>query len=184
MQWNDGQRASLTKTRRAALTCLSATECDRAGNRSGPGSHGVPVIAALDDPLPVFVAYNFSHMMGPHHDGANGGPARVCSVVRPGSGQIEHGTWVSSDLPTHEPPAPGARASGVIRAVTVLVMRNMTMMMTVMTGMTMMVRPSLCRCCTCTKHRRSHYKVPKHESPRFGKGNRSAERAGIRGERI
>ena len=139
----------------------------------------MPVIAALDDPLPVFVAYNFSHMMRPHHDSANRRAARVCSVVRPGSGQIEHGTWVSSDLPTHEPPAPGARASGVIGAVTVLVMRNMSMMMmTVMSAMTMMVRPRLCRCCTCTKHCRRHYKVPKHESPRFGKGNRSAERAG------
>jgi hypothetical protein len=164
---------------------LGATECDRAGNRSGPGPHGVAVIAALDNPLTVFTAYNLSHMVGPHHDGANRRPARVCAVARPGACQVERGTWVASDLPTHEPPAPGARASGVIRAVTVMVMRNMTMMvMTVMSAMTMMVRSSLGRCCACTKHCRCHYKVPKHESPRFGKGNRSAERARIRGKRI
>jgi hypothetical protein len=67
-----------------------------------------------------------------------------------------------------------------------MVMSNMTMMMmmTVMSAMAMMVRPSLRRCCACTKHCRCHYKVPKHESPRFGKRNRSAERAEIRGERI
>jgi hypothetical protein len=149
---------------------LSATECDRAGNRSGPGAHGVPVIAALDDPLPVFTAHDLSHMVGPHHDGANGRPARICSIVDPGPGQIERGTWVSSDLPTHEPAAPGARASGVIRAVTVMIMRNMAMMMmTVMSAM-MMAGPSLRRCCACTKQCCCQYEVTKHESPRFGKG--------------
>jgi len=69
--WNDGQHADPTKTRRAGFDLLSAAECDRTGNRSGAGPHGVPVIAALDNPLTVFVAYNLSHMVGPYHDGAN-----------------------------------------------------------------------------------------------------------------
>jgi hypothetical protein len=63
-----------TRTQQRLARCfdlLSAAECDRAGNRSGPGPHGVAVIAALDNPLTVFMAYNLSHMVGPHHDGAN-----------------------------------------------------------------------------------------------------------------
>lgn len=76
------------KTRGAPLT-LSATECDGAGDRSWPGADGVPVIAALDDPLAICVAYDPAYVMGPHHDGSNGRSAGVCSVTRPGSGQIE-----------------------------------------------------------------------------------------------
>ena len=164
---------------------LGATECNRAGNRSRPGAHGVPIIAALNDPLAVLVAYDPSDMMGPHHDGADGGAARVCSIARPGASQIEGRARVASDLPAHVPPTPGARATGVIGAVTMMVMGNMTvMMMTVVSAMAMMVRPRLRRRCACTKHCRCHYKVTKHESPRFGKRNRSAERAEIRGERI
>jgi len=55
---------------------------------------------------------------------------------------------------------------------TVLVLRDMTMVvvMTVVSAMAMMVRPSLCRCCACTKHCRCHDEFPKHEGPRFGKG--------------
>jgi hypothetical protein len=68
----------------------------------------------------------------------------------------------------------------------VLDVRDMTLMvvMTVVSAMAMMMRPSLRRCCACTKHCRCHDKFPKHENPRFGKRNRSAERAGIRGKRI
>ena len=80
--------ASRIKLGGAPLT-LSAPECDGAGDRSWPGADGVPVIAALDDPLAVCVAYDRAYVMGPHHDGSNGRSAGVCSVTRPGPGQIE-----------------------------------------------------------------------------------------------
>jgi hypothetical protein len=37
----------------------------------------VAIVAALNDPLTVFLADNFPDVMAPHHDGANLGTARV-----------------------------------------------------------------------------------------------------------
>jgi hypothetical protein len=54
-----------------------APECDSACDGSGPGPYGVAVVAALNDPLTVFLADNFPDVMAPHHDGANLGTARV-----------------------------------------------------------------------------------------------------------
>jgi hypothetical protein len=68
---------------------LSAAEGDCAGDRSGPGAYRVSVIAALDDPLAVFVAYDLAHVMRPYDDGPHGRSARVCSVTRPRASEIE-----------------------------------------------------------------------------------------------
>ena len=54
-----------------------APECDGACDGSGPGPYGVAVVAALNDPLTVFLADNFPDVMAPHHDGADLGTARV-----------------------------------------------------------------------------------------------------------
>jgi hypothetical protein len=37
----------------------------------------VAIVAALNDPLAVFLADNFPDVMAPHHDGADLGTARV-----------------------------------------------------------------------------------------------------------
>ena len=68
---------SLIDDRGGGLSGLGAPECDRARDGSGPAPHGVPVIATLNDPLTVFVAHNFPHMMAPHHDDTDRGAARV-----------------------------------------------------------------------------------------------------------
>ena len=58
-----------------AWAFLSAPECYRAGNGPRPRAYGVPVIAALNNPLTVFVADNLPYVMGPHHDSTNRGAA-------------------------------------------------------------------------------------------------------------
>ena len=64
-------------TPRPSLSGSGAPECDGACDGSGPGPYGVAVVAALNDPLTVFLADNFPDVMAPHHDGANLGTARV-----------------------------------------------------------------------------------------------------------
>ena len=54
-----------------------APECDGACDGSGPGPYGVAIVAALNDPLAVFLADNFPDVMAPHHDGADLGTAGV-----------------------------------------------------------------------------------------------------------
>jgi hypothetical protein len=56
---------------------LGAPECDCACDRSRPGPYGVTVVAALNDPLTVFLADNFPYVMAPHHDSADFRTARV-----------------------------------------------------------------------------------------------------------
>lgn len=65
------------------------------------------VIAALHDPLTVFVTDNLADMVTPNHDGTDRRTASVISVVSPGSRQIVGRTGIGADLPTHIPPAPG-----------------------------------------------------------------------------
>jgi hypothetical protein len=74
---------------RKAGARLGATERYGPSDRSGPGAYGVTVIATLDDPLTFFVANDLSDVMRPDHDRTNGGAAGVCSVMRPGPGEIE-----------------------------------------------------------------------------------------------
>jgi len=62
---------------RPSFSGSGAPECDGACDGSGPGPYGVAVVAALNDPLTVFLADNFPDVMAPHHDGANLGTARV-----------------------------------------------------------------------------------------------------------
>jgi hypothetical protein len=50
---------------------LCASKCDRVGNRSRSGSHRMPVVAALNDPLTAFLADNFSDVMPPDDDCAD-----------------------------------------------------------------------------------------------------------------
>jgi hypothetical protein len=54
-----------------------APECDGACEGSGPGPHGVAVVAALHTPLAVFMADKLPDVMAPHHDGADLGTAGV-----------------------------------------------------------------------------------------------------------
>jgi hypothetical protein len=65
--WRKGRR----------LSGLGAPERDCARDGPGPGPHGASVIATLNDPLTVFVAHNFTHVMAPHHDDTDRRTARV-----------------------------------------------------------------------------------------------------------
>jgi hypothetical protein len=69
--WRRRPRFARRRVPRPAGFGLSVAEGDRAGDGPRPRAYAVAVIAALDDPLAVLVADNLSHMMGPHHDGAN-----------------------------------------------------------------------------------------------------------------
>jgi hypothetical protein len=50
---------------------LCASKRDGVGNRPRSGSHRMPVVAALNDPLTVFLADDFSNMMSPNDDRAD-----------------------------------------------------------------------------------------------------------------
>jgi hypothetical protein len=65
------------------------------------------VIAALHDPLTVFVTDYPADMVTPNHDGTDGRTARVVPVMRPGSRQIVGGAGIGAHLPAHVPSAPG-----------------------------------------------------------------------------
>jgi hypothetical protein len=56
---------------------LCASECYGTGDGSRSSAYSVSVIATLNDPLTVFVAHNFPHVMAPHDDGTDRGAARV-----------------------------------------------------------------------------------------------------------
>ena len=74
------------------------------------------VIAALHDPLTVFLTDYLADMVTPNHDGTDGRTARVVAVMSPGSRQIVGGAGIGADLPAHIPsaPGPGLAASAMI----------------------------------------------------------------------
>jgi hypothetical protein len=50
---------------------LCPSKRDGVGNRPRPGSHRMPVVAALNDPLTVFLADDLSDVMSPDNDRAD-----------------------------------------------------------------------------------------------------------------
>jgi hypothetical protein len=52
--------------------CVRFPECDGTGQRAWTCPDRVSVIAALDNPLTVFVANNLAHVVTPDDDRANG----------------------------------------------------------------------------------------------------------------
>ena len=93
---------------------LCASKRDRVGDRPRSGSHRVPVVAALNDPLTVFLADNFSDVMPPDDDRADRWSAGVRSIAGPRPRQIECRAGIAAHLPAHVPAAPGPRASGMM----------------------------------------------------------------------
>jgi hypothetical protein len=91
---------------------LCAPKRDRVCDRTNSSAHASSVVPALNNPLAVFLANNFSDMMGPNDNGANRGPAGVGPIVGPRSCQIVRRSRVAADLTAHVPTAPGAGASG------------------------------------------------------------------------
>jgi hypothetical protein len=82
-------------------------ERDGTCDRSRAGADGMAVIAALHDPMTVFVTDYLADMVTPNHDGTDGRAARVVPVMSPGSRQIVGGAGIGADLPAHVPSAPG-----------------------------------------------------------------------------
>src|SRR6202012_5528305 len=66
----------------------SVAEGNRSGQRARTPPHRVAVIAALYDPLAVFLTYDLSNVMAPHHDRADMRAACVRSVIRPRTREI------------------------------------------------------------------------------------------------
>ena len=58
-------------------------ERNGAGQRARTRPHRMTIVAAVHDPLAIFLANDFSDVVTPHHDGANGRTARVGAVMRP-----------------------------------------------------------------------------------------------------
>ncbi len=66
------------------------------------------VIAALHDPLAVFLADNLADVVAPDHDSADARTAGISAVMGPRARKVVGRTGVAGDLPAHIPAAPGA----------------------------------------------------------------------------
>ena len=88
------------------------------------------IIAALHDPLTVFVPDDLTDVMTPDDDGTDGRPAGVRAVVRPGSREVVLRAGVATNLRAHVPAAPSRRPSGCrIRMIPVVVREVMVVIM-------------------------------------------------------
>jgi hypothetical protein len=77
------------------------------------------VIAALDDPLPVLLAYDLPDVVRPDHDGADRRATGVGTVMRPGAREVVLGSRIRTDLASHIPAAPcsGTAAMRIPRSI-------------------------------------------------------------------
>src|SRR5579871_3519862 len=75
----------------------------------------MPVIAALDDPLAILLADNFSDVMTPDHDCTDRRTAGIGAVMRPRTGKVIRRSGIGSDLLAHVPSAPGGWPPGQAR---------------------------------------------------------------------
>ncbi|WP_300178515.1 hypothetical protein [Bradyrhizobium sp.] len=73
------------------------------------------IIAALHDPLAIFVADNFSDVVTPHDDRTDVRTARVGAIMRPCTRQIVRRSGIAADLSAHVPSAPRARTAGMLK---------------------------------------------------------------------
>lgn len=64
------------------------------------------IISALNDPLPVFSADNFTDVMCPDHDRADSWTADVGAEVGPRSREIVLRAGIAADQLTHVPATP------------------------------------------------------------------------------
>ena len=62
---------------------VGVPERDRTSQRPRTRPNGVPVVAALHDPLAIFLADNFSDVVAPDDNGADRRTAGVGSIMRP-----------------------------------------------------------------------------------------------------
>ncbi|MBU6458412.1 MAG: hypothetical protein KGQ48_12875 [Bradyrhizobium sp.] len=86
------------------------------------------IIAALHDPLAMFLADNFSDMVTPHDNRADPRSTRVGSIMRPCARQIVRWSGITADLSAHVPSAPCARPPGIVKMPIDLAAMNVMMM--------------------------------------------------------
>jgi hypothetical protein len=110
----EGSGAIFSETFGATHHGLGASKRDGVGDRARPGSHRMAIVAALNDPLAVFLADNFSDVMPPDNDGADRRSAGVRAIAGPGSRQIVGRAGIAADLAAHVPAAPGLGAPGMM----------------------------------------------------------------------
>lgn len=87
------------------------------------------IVAAIHDPLAIFLADDFSDVVTPHHDGADGRTTRVGTVMRPRSREIVRRPGIAADLAAHVPAAPRAGAAGIVSVAAVMAAMMMVMRM-------------------------------------------------------
>ena len=100
--------------------CVGLPKGNRTGHRSWPGPNSVTIIAALHDPLTIFLANDLADMVTPDDDCTDRGSASVRSVMRPRPCEIVRRARVAADLPAHKPSAPRARPTCIMVAVAVM----------------------------------------------------------------
>lgn len=93
--------------------CVGISERDGASQRARPRAHGMSIVAALYDPLAVLLTHDLANVVTPNDDRADRRAARIGSVSRPGSRQIELRAGIAADLGSHEPPAPRSWPTGM-----------------------------------------------------------------------
>jgi len=81
------------------------------GPRTGP--HGMTVVAAAHDPLPVLLSDDLADVVAPHDDRSDRGATGVYAAASPGDGTIVLRPGITADLSAHVPAAPRSRAARV-----------------------------------------------------------------------
>jgi hypothetical protein len=93
----------------------------------------MPIVAAPDDPVTVFLPYNLADVMRPDHDSANGRTTGIRSVLSPRSGEVVFRSGIATDLLAHVPSAPCPGPSRVsVSAIGMVVVVMMAVVMMVM----------------------------------------------------
>jgi len=88
---------------------VGSPEGDSACQGSRTGSHGMTVIAAPYDPMPILLSDNLADVVAPYDDRPDRRPTCVDAVVSPSDGSIVLRPRVTAHLPAHVPAAPRSR---------------------------------------------------------------------------
>ena len=117
-------------------------ECNRTGKRPGACPDRVAVIAALNDPLTILLADDFSDVVTPDDDCSDSRTTCIRPIVGPRSRKIIRRTGIATDLTAHVPPTPSRRPPGIVGVPTCIAQ------------MVMMIRSGFRTRCERAKHSR------------------------------
>src|SRR6185312_10228744 len=93
--------------------CVGIPERDRPRQRTGARPNPAAVIAALHDPLAVFLTHDLTDVVRPDDDRSHRRPACIRAIASPRSCKVVLGTGIGAYLCPHVPATPCGWTSGM-----------------------------------------------------------------------